>query len=107
MLKELPYTKFLEWQEFDKIEPIGGLRGDWHAASICSMLVNTMAMRAGVKARTSPKDFLLEWKDASEVKEVVKEKQPQGTPWQTMKMYARMHAAQANADEKRKQKRKR
>jgi hypothetical protein len=113
MLKELPHRTFLEWQEFDRLEPIGGQRGDWQVASVCSLLANLAAARSGSTHRFTTRDFLLEWRDASElekieaeVKQAVAPVEPT-TPWQTMKFYARMYAAQANADENKKQKRKR
>ncbi len=110
MLKELPYQQFLEWQEFDRIEPIGQKRGDWQVASVCSLLANIAASRSGSEHRFTTRDFLLEWRDASELAKVETETKQAPAPttaWQQMKFYARMYAAQANADEKHKQKRKR
>ena len=106
MLEELPHRQFLEWQEYDKIEPIGGLRGDWQIASVCSLVANLAAARSGSRTRFTPKEFLLEFKEASEIKEVEKPEATPATPWQTMKFYARMFTAQANADENRKLKKK-
>ena len=105
MLKELPHRQFLEWQEYDRLEPIGGLRGDWQVASVCSLMANMMARRSGVDARFTARDFLLEFKEEVRVTEKPKPT-TQGTPaapWQTMKFYAQMYAAQANAEEKKKQ----
>lgn len=104
MLEELPYWQFLEWQEFDRLEPIGGLRGDWQVASVCSVVANLAAARSGSSARFTASDFLLQFKDASEANKAPVQEAPvtRTTPWQTMKMYARMFTAQANADKKRK-----
>jgi len=100
MLKELPHRTFLEWQEFDRLEPIGGQRGDWQVASVCSLLANLAAARSGSTHRFTTRDFLLEWRDASELAKVEVKQAPTEptTPWQTMKFYARLYAAQANAD---------
>lgn len=107
MLKELPHRLFLEWKEFDRIEPIGDKRGDWQIASVCSLIANLAAARAGTGYTFTAKDFLLEFKE--EVTETPAAPAPAppaspSTPWQTMKLHARMHAALANAEEKRKRK---
>jgi hypothetical protein len=55
MLQGMSWQQFLEWKAFDEIEPIGGARGDWQAASICSV-VDSLRGRA---IPLSPKDFKL------------------------------------------------
>jgi len=95
--------QFQEWFEFDRVDPIGGRRGDWHAASICAAIFNSMAIRANSRTRFRVRDFLLEFGDAKQVKEV-DNKPPQQT-WQQQKMIARTFAAMFNAGEKQKRKR--
>lgn len=94
---------------YDAIEPIGGLRGDWQAASICAQVMNAAALiRTGkVRLDFKAKDFLLAFKDSLEAKKeeqpITKEQPKAEVPsWQRMKMIARMHVALSNADEARK-----
>jgi hypothetical protein len=84
MLRKLPFKQLLAWEAFDELEPIGGRRGDWQAASICSMLMNL----AGKRARTS--DCLLEF---GEEREVPPAPAPQRQTWQEQKMIGMMFAA--------------
>lgn len=100
MLREMPYHDFLAWQAFDSISPIGDRRADWQAASICSAVFNSMAIRAGAQKRFRTGDFLLEFTD-EEGKEAPKVEAP-STNWKVMKTYARMFAKQANADAEKK-----
>lgn len=99
MLREMSFTDFLQWQAYDQIEPIGAVRGDWQAASICSMMANLTAMYAGSKKRYRTKDFLLEFGEEREVKET---KDDGRQSWQQQKMIAQMFVAMANAGTKRK-----
>lgn len=101
MLRELPSGEFMEWQAYDKIEPIGGLRGDWHAASICATLMNIACARAGSKTRFKPKDLLLEWREEQPTVEVPAAPRQS---WQEQKMIAMMFAAASNTPTKRKKK---
>lgn len=32
--------EFAEWAAFDRLEPIGGRRGDWHAALVATTIAN-------------------------------------------------------------------
>lgn len=98
MLREMPYPRFLEWQEYDRISPIGDRRGDWQAASICSAIFNSMAIKAGSGKRFATKEFLLNFKMDEDAK--VEPTAP-APPWRKMKMIARLFTAQANADEAR------
>jgi hypothetical protein len=91
LLHELSWRQFLAWKAYDELEPIGGLRGDWHAASICTMLANIAAAQSGSKKRFRVADFLLEFGP---------ERAPIETPrqtWQEQKMIAMMCAAAANS----------
>lgn len=98
MLKELPFAQFREWQAFDQIEPIGGIRGDWQVASVCATVMNALHMRVGSRERFSPSDFMLKFD--SVVKEAKKDPakvQPARTrytqTWQEQKMIGMMFAA--------------
>ena len=64
MLRRLPFKQLLEWEAFDQLEPIGGRRGDWQAASICSMLANIAIAKGRSRKRFQVKDFLLEFGNA-------------------------------------------
>lgn len=97
MLDELGWEQFLSWQAYESLEPFGDHRSDWNAASVCAAIMNAMAMSVRSRKRWRVKDFLLEFTD--EEKKVPADTQPQGTPWQVMKMFAKMSAAIANADE--------
>ncbi len=99
MLKEMSWKDFLEWQAFDKIEPIGGIRGDWQAASICSQLVNVAVMQRGGKFRSRPSDWMMEYGDEKPRVEVKEEKPPQKS-WQELKLTARMWVADSKAKAK-------
>lgn len=94
---------------YDAIEPFGDKRGDWQAATICASMFNARFSGNKISQMFQPKDFLLIFKDPEAVNELVKEveKGTKGTPWQTMKFYARMHVAIANAEEKKLQNKKR
>lgn len=88
------------------MEPIGGLRGDWQAATVCAAVMNAAAMRAGSRRRFRVKDFLLVFKNKeTPVPEAGGSDDGERQSWQTMKFYARMYAAAANADQQRKRKR--
>ncbi len=96
MLRELTWDEFLEWQAFDKIEPIGGVRGDWQAASICSTLVNVAAIQRGGKYRSRPVDWLMEYGDEKPPMEVKEDVTPRKT-WQELKFIAQMWVADSKA----------
>lgn len=100
MLSEMSYEDFLGWRAFDKVSPVGDRRGDWQAASVCSAIFNSMAIKAGSNKRFATSDFLLEFKeDETPVSDEVASPQlPQD--WQRMKMIARMFVKEANAAEK-------
>lgn len=87
MLKRMPSKQFMSWVAYDKVEPIGGRRGDWHTASICSTLMNI----ACGKMKYTPSDFLLEWGP----KRAVQQKKQS---WQEMKMMAQIIAGFYNDD---------
>lgn len=87
----------LKWKAYDDLEPIGGLRGDWQAASICATLTNIDARRRGAKHVFTPREFLLEFKDVpTEAKEVAVPEEPRKS-WQEMRMIGMMMAASSQA----------
>lgn len=88
LLDRIPFWQFLEWKEYDAIDPIGGQRGDWQAASICCAFMNGIAVLARSKKRFRVKDFLLEFGDPKEIND----KKPKKT-WQEMKFIAKMFVA--------------
>lgn len=88
----MTWKQFIEWQQFDLIEPIGGQRLDWNAASIASVLVNIAAAKGRSRKRVQPKDMLLVFGQEKEAPEV-----PRQT-WQHQKMIGMMMAAMYNAD---------
>jgi hypothetical protein len=105
MLRELSFGQLLEWQAFDKLEPVGALRGDWQAASVCSAVANSLAMLSHSRKRFRTQDFLLEWRDEElPVPEPV-DTRPHQQTWQEQKMIAMMFAAASNAPTKKKWKR--
>lgn len=60
VLRELSLREFFEWQAFNELEPIGGVRGDYHAAQIVTALANLLGRDP--KKQPTPyelKDFLL------------------------------------------------
>jgi hypothetical protein len=107
MLRKMSMRQFMLWREFDEVEPIGGLRGDWQAASICSALFNTMAMFSRSKQRMTVEQFLLKYgqprrttrgKDGGS-------KTPSAAPhWQHLKFIAQMQVALSKAEEGKKKK---
>src|SRR4051812_22546480 len=101
MLGELSWKEFLQWQAFDKIEPIGGARGDWQAAAVCSQLINVAVMQRGGKYRSRPSDWLLEFGDEKPRVEVKEEPKPQRS-WQELKFTAQMWVADSKAKRKKK-----
>lgn len=106
MLREMPFPQLVEWMAFDTLEPIGGHRGDWQAASVSATMMNATAMRAGISTRFRPKDFLLEFDKP--VKDDVITPAPSAPPartWQEMRHIARMQVAIANADMQKRKKR--
>jgi len=94
VLEELTFPQFLEWFAYDALEPIGGRRGDWQAASVCSAIANTAAARSGSKKRFLTRDFLLEFGADKPTPA------PSRQTWQEQKMIAMMFAAASH--EKRK-----
>ena len=84
------------------LEPIGGLRGDWQAASVCAMLANLEAARRGAKHVFEPSDFLLEFKEKSDEPRVERPTPaPPRQSWQEMKMIGMAWAAASQAPRKR------
>jgi hypothetical protein len=99
MLEEMPFKQLLEWEAFDRLEPVGGLRGDWQTAAMCSTMMNIAAARSGSKKRFRPQDFLLEFSDE---KAPLEEIEPVRQTWQEMKMIGMMMVASSQATDRRK-----
>lgn len=63
MLDELTAEQLAEWEAFDKIDPIGDWRGDYHAALLSSVLTNLVIQvhgKSGAKL-TELMDFMPNW----------------------------------------------
>lgn len=90
----MSWQEFLEWIEYDALEPIGPPRGDWQAASICAAIMNGVAITARSRKRFRVKDFLLTWGGGSST---TKPKQT----WQEQKFIARMFVAMSKSIKKR------
>lgn len=95
MFKNMTKQDFLDWWAYNSVEPIGAVRSDYHAASICLAITNGFSAMARSRKRFKLKDFLLEWKDVDDEKTPEEPKQP----WQAMKLVARMWAAASKVDE--------
>lgn len=105
MLRELTWEQLQEWMAYDRISPIGDRRSDWQAASVCAAVVNSAAARSGSSHRVRVSDMLLEFTDAEKAAPVAAA--PQGKSEAEMKFIARMCTSLANADEERKNKKRR
>ncbi len=83
--------------QYERIEPFGERRGDWQAASICSILANLAMARTRSKKRFSPNDFLLQF--TKERKEVTPQSEAQAKAENSkrMQIIARNFAGMANA----------
>jgi len=109
MLREMSMRQFMTWWDFDQVEPIGGIRGDWQAASICAALYNVFRSRSVKPANVE--DFLLTYGKRKK-QEAAKDggsKAPSAAaqaPWQHMKFIARMQVALSKAEEARPKKKK-
>lgn len=58
------YSEFVEWAAYVEIEPVGGLRGDMHAAIIASTIANANRRKSG--KRIKPSEFIPDfWRDGS------------------------------------------
>jgi len=88
LLRRLTVKQFLAWEAFDSVDPIGDIRGDWQAATVCATLMNIAVARSKRRKTFRPKDFLLEW--TPEEKPLPRKK------WQDLKMIAAMCVATMN-----------
>ena len=96
MLDRIPFWQLLEWEEFDKTNPIGRQRGDWQAASMCAAFMNGIAIMMRSRKRFNVKDFLLEYGAQKLGSDGDKKRQT----WKEQKFIARMFVAMANAKRK-------
>ncbi len=91
----------MQWKAFDDVDPIGGKRGDWNAASVSSILMNIAAGRNGSRKRFKPADMLLEYGlDYKPAKEGEVAPVTGRQTWQEMKMIGMMWAAASNSPKK-------
>jgi hypothetical protein len=96
----MTWQQFLEWKAYDQVQPLGDERGDWQAASVCAAFMTAITRKV-----FNPETFLLKFRDPDEAPP--EPPKPAAPDWQRMKMIARMQTALANADEQKKNKRKR
>jgi hypothetical protein len=111
----MPWTQFQDWLEFDKVEPIGGLRADWQAGMISAMMMNAAVLiRTGqVDLKFQPRDFLLDFTpkpkrapgEAPRAPAEQSRRDGGGQTWQQQKFIAQAFAAVSRADEAKKKKR--
>lgn len=59
----MPYTEFLEWIAYSRIEPFGDERGDWQAALIATITAEVHRDKKKRRKPYQPKDFLLEFQE--------------------------------------------
>lgn len=55
----MPYSEFVEWIAYSRIEPWGDERADWRAALVASVIAEVNRNRTKRKKPYAPKDFLL------------------------------------------------
>ncbi len=55
----MPYSEFIEWIAYSRIEPFGDERADWRAALVASVDAEVNRGRTKRKKPFQPKDFLL------------------------------------------------
>lgn len=99
MWRHMTRREFFDWWAYDQVEPIGAMRGDYQAASVCATIMNGFAVMARSRKRFKIKDFLLEW--GKEAKVAEPGGKDNGQPWQKMKLVARMWAAASKVEQKR------
>ncbi len=58
-MKQIPGWLFLEWKNYDAIEPIGGRRADWHTAALLSQVANRYRNTHAFPKPFHARDFLL------------------------------------------------
>jgi len=98
MLGKISWAKFIRWQAFDELDPIGGLRHDYLTASIVSMMVNLRRDHEKYPDPVPLKTFLLEWgKKAKKLLDT--NPKPKGKSWQELKLIGQMMAGLYNAAE--------
>lgn len=65
MLKELTAQQALEWQIYDKLDPVGDWREDFRMGKQASVITNLFRAVYGDKdakvEMTAPKDFMPDW----------------------------------------------
>lgn len=101
MLRGMSWRQLMEWEAFDEIDPIGGKRGDYHAASVAAVIMNAVAGAVGSRKRVRVEDMLLMFGEGR--KEIKSERKS----WETMKSIGMMWAALVNEEESTTKKKKR
>lgn len=61
----------MDWEAFASLEPLGDLRGDWHAAQITAMMFN---LAVDKKDRKQIQDFVLQWTGEPKKPQTVEQK---------------------------------
>lgn len=95
MLRELTAEQLKDWMAYDELEPIGGKRGDWQAASIVAAMHSLQRNPERFPEPFPPGMFLLEF-DRPERKV-----EPRGRTWQEMRMMAQVYVAGQQMQQKR------
>jgi len=69
LLTQLTSAQLVEWEEYDKLDPIGKWRDELSIASVCSLITNIVRQlhtKKGHKVEfTSPDDFMIKWGDVA------------------------------------------
>jgi hypothetical protein len=91
MLRSISSEQFLEWMQYDTIEPFGEWRDDWRSAEIVTMIANVNRDSKKKREPYRTTDFLVKFGE----QEVEKKK---AQTWQDQKMIAAMFVGAFNAE---------
>jgi hypothetical protein len=79
LLAELTSVQLSEWQAYDKLDPIGRWRDDFHTAQLSSLIINIVNAlyhdpKQGKPKDTIPMDFMPMWdNESAEIRNTVQE----------------------------------
>jgi hypothetical protein len=59
--KMLTGDQLIEWEEFDRLEPVGGYKQDFRFAQLCDLLYILSAAHGGQKVQSRLQDFMPWW----------------------------------------------
>jgi hypothetical protein len=86
----MPYSEFIEWIAYSRIEPFGEERADWRSALVASVYAEVNRGRTKRKKPYTPKDFLLNFEG------------PKRQSWQSQLQFVELlNAAFGGKDERR------